>query len=62
MQGGQTPYPIYGGAGTMSYGFPQAPGASPKQELNFLKDQAGALKSQMEQIDSRIKQLEKSEK
>jgi len=62
MQGGQSPYPMYGGAGAMPYGFSQAPGASPEQELGFLKDQADALKSQMEHIDSRIKELEESEK
>ena len=61
MQGGQAPYPMYGEAGTMPYGFSQAPAASPEQELSFLKDQAGALKSQMEQINSRIKELEESE-
>ncbi len=63
----------YGGAGTMPYGFPQAPGttpgvapfapaASPEQELSFLKDQASALKNQIDQINSRIKELEKTEK
>ncbi len=73
MQAGQAPYPAYGGAGTMPYGFPQAPGttpgvapfapaASPEQELSFLKDQASALKSQIDQINSRIKELEKTEK
>jgi hypothetical protein len=73
MQAGQAPYPMYGGAGTMPYGFPQAPGitpgvapfapgASPEQELSFLRDQAGALKNQIDQINSRIKELEKTEK
>ncbi|GAI35785.1 unnamed protein product [marine sediment metagenome] len=73
MQAGQAPYPAYGGTGTMPYGFPQAPGTtpgvapfapgvSPEQELSFLRDQAGALKNQIDQINSRIKELEKSEK
>ena len=73
MQAGQAPYPAYGGPGTMPYSFPQAPGitpgvapfapgASPEQELSFLRDQAGALKNQIDQINSRIKELEKSEK
>jgi len=73
MQAGQAPYPAYGGPGTMPYGFPQAPGttpgvapfapaASPEQELSFLRDQASALKSQIDQINSRIKGLEKTEK
>lgn len=50
------------GAGTMPYGFSQAPGPSPEQELSFLKDQGSALKSQIDQINSRIKELEKMEK
>jgi len=41
---------------------PFAPGAGPEQELSFLKNQAGALKSQIDQINSRIKELEKMEK
>ena len=67
------PYPAYGGAGAVPYGFPQAPGTtpgtapfatgpSPEQELSFLKDQGSALKSQIDQINSRIKELEKMEK
>jgi hypothetical protein len=73
MQAGQAPYPAYGVPGTMPYGFPQAPGttpgvapfapaASPEQELSFLRDQASALKSQINQINSRIKELKKAEK
>ena len=67
------PYPMYGGTGAVPYGFPQAPGTtpgsapfatgpSPEQELSFLKDQGSALKSQIGQINSRIKELEKMEK
>ena len=73
MQAGQAPYPAYGGTGAMPYGSPQvpgttagvapfAPGASPEQELSFLRDQASALKNQIDQINSRIKELEKMEK
>lgn len=73
MQAGQAPYPAFSGPGTMPYGFSQPPGAapgmapfapqaSPEQELSFLKDQASILKDQLEQISSRIKELEKSEK
>lgn len=62
MQEGQAPYPMYGRAGAMPYGFSQTPRSSPEQELTFLKNQAGALTGQMEQIDSRIKELEKSKK
>jgi len=72
MQAGQAPYPMYGGFGAMPYGFGPAPGImpggapygggmSPEQELGFLRNQADALKTQIEQIDSRIKDLEKSE-
>jgi len=67
------PYPMYGGPGTMPYSFPQAPGItpgaapfapgpSPEQELSFLRSQGSALKSQIDQINSRIKELEKMEK
>lgn len=67
------PYPAYGGTGAVSYGFPQAPGTtpgttpfaagpSPEQELSFLKEQNSVLKSQIDQISSRIKELEKMEK
>ena len=67
------PYPAYGGTGAVPYGFPQASGTtpgsapfatglSPEQELNFPKDQGGALKSQIDQINSCIKELEKMEK
>jgi len=73
MQAGQAPYPAYGGTGAIPYGFPQAPGitpgvapfapgAGPEQELSFLQSQASALKNQIDQIDSRIKELEKTEK
>jgi len=72
MQGGQVPYPMYGGyggAGAVPYGSPQpagampgavpfAPGVSPEQELDFLKNQAEVLKNQIDQINSRIKELE----
>lgn len=71
MQAGQAPYPMYAG-GAIPYGFGPAPGImpggapygggmSPEQELGFLRNQADALKTQIEQINSRIKDLEKSE-
>jgi len=73
MQAGQAPYPMYGETGAMPYGFPQAPGitpgaapfapgAGPEQELSFLRSQVSTLKSQTDQINSRIKELEKMEK
>ncbi len=46
-------------AGTMPYGAP-APGTmSPEQELSMLRDQAEALRSQLDQIAKRIEELEK---
>ncbi len=54
---GYTPYAApFGGVGA-----PFAPGAMPtkKQELDFLANEAQAMKSQLEEIESRIKELEK---
>jgi len=62
MQSGQAPYPGFGGVGAAPGMAPFAPQASPEQELSFLKNQANTLKGQLEQISSRIKELEKSEK
>jgi hypothetical protein len=67
------PYPMYGSSGTMPYSFPQAPGITPgaapfapgvdpEQELSFLRSQVSTLKSQIDQTNSRIKELEKMEK
>jgi hypothetical protein len=61
--------PYYGGMaypGSMPYGYagapmgadPYAPQMSREQELDFLKNQAEAIKGQLEQIDARIKELE----
>jgi hypothetical protein len=65
--------PYYGGMAypeAMPYGYAGAPmgavpGASPyapqmtrEQELDFLKSQAEAIKEELEQIDTRIKELE----
>ncbi len=73
MQAGGVPYPMYSGTGAMPYGFPQssgispgaipfAPGARQEQELSFLKNRASALKTQIDEVNSRIKELEKTEK
>jgi len=67
------PYPMYGSSGAMPYSLPQAPGitpgvapfapgADPEQELSFLRSQVSTLKSQIDQTNSRIKELEKMEK
>jgi hypothetical protein len=37
---------------------PYAPEMTREQELNFLKSQAEAIKEQLEQIDTRIKEIE----
>ena len=59
-------YPSYGSPWAMPYGYAGAPmGVDPyasqmsrEQELDFLKNQAEAIKGQLEQIDARIKELE----
>jgi len=38
--------------------YPYAPQMTREQELDFLRDQAEAVKEQLEQIDTRIKELE----
>ena len=58
---GEMAYP-----GVMPYGYagapmgvdPYAPQLTREQELDFLKNQAEAIKGQLEQIDARIKELE----
>ncbi len=55
MQAGQAPYPSYGApAGVM----PSAPQMTREQELDFLKNQANMIKSQLEQIEARVRELE----
>ena len=62
-------YPYYGGAGQASYPFygapitipgatPFAPQMTPEQELDFLKHQAQTMKGQLEQIETRMRELE----
>ena len=58
---GQPNYPPpggFGGPGMSPFGPPMAP----EQEINYLRDQAQMLKQQMDQIDARIKVLEKATK
>jgi hypothetical protein len=75
---GQMPYyPPWGGFGSagmspygppMTGGFggpwmsPYGPPMPPEQEIEFLRDQAQMLKEQLDQIDARIKELEKGAK
>lgn len=64
--GWQAAYPFYGGMPTqMMPGTPTASGAAPfapqmsqEQELDFLRSQAEAIKSQLEQIELRMRDLE----
>ena len=65
MQSGQATYPQYGPITPPYYpGFqpPAGPMMTPDQELNLLKNQADFLKQQLEQIDSRVKELEDESK
>jgi len=48
----------FGAPGMSQFGPPMAP----EQEIAFLRDQAQMLKGQMDQIDARIKELEKAAK
>jgi len=48
----------FGAPGMSPFGPPMAP----EQEIAFLRDQAQMLKEQMDQIDARIKELEKAVK
>jgi hypothetical protein len=50
-------YAGYGGAPMGAN--PYAPQMTREQELGFLRSQAEAIKGQLEQIDARIKELEK---
>ena len=65
---GWTPSPYYGGAwgagyyGDPVYGAsPYAPPMSREEELDFLRDEASAIKSQLDEIEARIKDLESKE-
>jgi hypothetical protein len=53
------PYPaFYSGAPYASGYAASAPQMAPDEELSFLKNQAAAIKGQLEQIEARIKALE----
>ncbi|MDD5591190.1 MAG: hypothetical protein PHY18_04615 [Dehalococcoidales bacterium] len=59
MQSGQTPSPYYGAAPETA---PSAPGTTREEEYGFLKEQAARIKVQLEQVETRIHQLEEKEK
>ena len=44
--------------GAASGAYPYGPQMTREQELDFLKDEAEAIKNQLEQVDARIKELE----
>ena len=48
----------YGYAGGPVGANPYAPQMTREQEVDFLRNQAGAIKEELEQIDARIKELE----
>ena len=50
-------YPYYGAGQVAPGAIPFAPQVTREQELDFLKNQAQAMKGQLEQIESRIQQL-----
>jgi len=56
---GQPNYPPPGGLGPPGMS-PFGPSMPPDQEIGFLRDQAQMLKQQMDQIDARIKEIEKA--
>ena len=63
---GSAPYPAYGGAWNPPFygGYPAgeatpySPQMTREQEVNFLKEEATALGSQLEEINKRLKELE----
>jgi len=55
---GQSPYPFYAAAPPAPGSAPFAPQMTKEQELDFLKNQAEAIKGQLEQIETRMRDLE----
>ena len=51
-------YPFYGAPTSAPGATPFAPQMTREQELDFLKNQAQAMRGQLEQIESRISELE----
>ena len=53
----QAPYPFYAGAPPTLGPVPLAPQMTKEQEFDFLRDEAKAMKEQLEQIEARIQEL-----
>jgi len=56
--GRAAPYPYYGTPTTAPMATPFTPQMTPEQELDFLKNQAQTMKGQLEQIETRMRELE----
>jgi len=54
-------YPFYAATPTPPGPMPFAPQMTKEQELDFLRNEAEAIKGQLEQIDARIRDLETEE-
>ncbi|GAF68388.1 unnamed protein product [marine sediment metagenome] len=57
MPAGQAPYPSYGAPTATPGTTPFAPQMTREQELDFLKNQAQAMRGQLEQIEARMHDL-----
>jgi len=57
FQGMAYGYPYYGAGPAVPGAVPFSPPMTREQELDFLKNQAQAMRGQLEQIQSRIQQL-----
>lgn len=57
----QPPFPFYAGTPSPPGYAPFAPQMTKEQELDFLRDQAEAIKQQLEQIEARMRELEREE-
>jgi len=61
-RGAGAPYPFYGAPATAPGAPPFTPGMTKEQELDFLRNQAQAVKGQLEQIEARMRELATREK
>jgi hypothetical protein len=52
------PQPFYSGTSPAPGSMPYSPRMTREEELNYMKDQAEAIKGQLEEIESRMRDLE----